>query len=107
MDRASFTATAPVIFRCIAPGSGKGDQQIECGGGTADEQEQYIAALRAHILTTKGLTQGVPGTMLFRLAAAQLPAGASAPAPWVEHAWAVPAAELADIVETAKKLMSR
>lgn len=98
---------APIISRSTLPGSGKDDQQIECGAGTPSEQEQFSAALRAHIVATKGLVESTPPTMLLRIAAALLPGGAAASLAWVEHAWEVPAAELADMAAVAKKLMGK
>lgn len=107
VDPRAFTTAAPIIFRSAVPSSGVDDQQIQCGGGTPEERAQYSAALCAHIKFTQGLTKLIPSAMLFRLAAAQLPAGAASPMPWVEHAWAVPAAELGAMVERAKKLMAK
>ena len=102
VDPAAFTGAAPLISRLTIPSSGSDDQQIQSGGGTADEQAQYSAALRAQIKATKGLTEGGPYTMLFRLAAAQLPAGAAAA--WMQQQWELPAAELAAAAEWAQKL---
>ena len=96
---------APIISRCTVPGSGKDDQQIVCGGGTAEEQAQFSTSLQAQIKATKGLTQGAPTAMLLRITAAALPGGTAAFVPWVEYAWDVPAAELADMAAVAKKLM--
>lgn len=107
----SFAAVAPIISWSTLLRSGKDDQRIQSAGGTAAEQEQFSAALRAHIIATKGLTEAesAPPTMLLRIAAALLPPAsrATASTAWVDHPCQVPAVELADMVAVGKKLMSR
>lgn len=104
-----YTSAAPIIFHSSSRGTGGSEQQIECGGGSAEEQAQYSAALAAHLQQSvdNGLTLawGSRDTISvhFRIATAHLPQG-SAAMPWVPHEWGVPANDLAAIADRGRHL---
>ena len=110
VSAADHAAAAPIVFHSSSRDLGSSyEQQIECGAGSAAETAQYSAALRAHL--HQSLSEGVmlaygggaTATVLFRIAAAQLPLGAAA-MPWVPHEWEVPAADLASVLDLAYHL---
>ena len=110
---ADHAAAAPIVFHSSSRGmSGSYEQQIECGGGSVEERAQYGTALQGHLKQslTKDLPlaygSGATATVLFRIAAAQLPQGAAAMA-WVPHEWEVPAADLAAVVDRATHLFRK
>lgn len=106
------TTAAPIIFHTTGRGLRSSEQQIECGGGSTDERAAYSTALRSHFQKCKaeGLMLAYGGgastTILFRIAAAQLPQG-RADMPWVQHQWTVPAADLGGMTERAAHLFRK
>lgn len=77
---------------CVRRRHGRGTGAVHHGTAGSDQSHQ-------------GPDPGRPTAMLLRITAAALPGGTAAFVPWVEYAWEVPAAELADMAAVAKKLM--
>ncbi|PRW59599.1 serine threonine- kinase PEPKR2-like [Chlorella sorokiniana] len=106
---ADHAAAAPSVFHSSSRGAGGSEQQIECGGGSAEEQARYSNAVHEHLKLS--LSKGSPlaygssatATVLFRIAAAQLPQGM----PWVQHEWGMPAADLAAIIDKVAHLFRK
>ena len=107
-----YTTAAPIVFYSSSRGMSGSQQQIECGGGSAGERAQYSSALRAHLQqslaegSTLALSCNDSASVLFRIAPMQLPPGAAGMA-WVQHDWALPAADLAAIVDRASHLFRK